>query len=127
MVTSTPAPQAAAREPTLYELLGRLALAASPRQLELAGAAQIAAAAAVWWLARDWWICAMPMAVFASTCAWGLAAQAERELGPALRLHPGRRAALAATKAVAAAAGTAAGVVGVLGFFLLALGTSWMS
>ena len=108
-------------EPTLFELVSRLALAASPRQLALTGLFQLAGAVAIVVLAPARWWCAMPMLAFAAASAWGLAAQTGREATGA------RASALAAVRVIAAVAGVLAMLAFALGFFLGALGTSWIS
>ena len=108
-------------EPNLFELVGRLARGAAPRQLALTGLFQLAGAAAIVVVAPARWWCAMPMLAFAAASAWGLAAQAGRESAGA------RAEALAALRVVAAVAGYVALLAFALGFFLGALGTSWIS
>ena len=110
------------REPTLFELVARLALGAAPRQLALTGVFQVAAAALLLWRLPAQWALALPMLAFAAASAWGLAAHADRAEDSHVRAF-----ALTVVRGAAAAAGFAALVGFALSFFLGALGTSWMS
>jgi hypothetical protein len=114
-------------EPTLFELVDGLALAASPRQLELTGLFHVAGAALVLFLAPSRWWLAMPMIAFAAISAWGLASQARRDGWRGDDGRGARTRLVAVVRALAAAAALVAALAFALGFFLGALGSSWIS